>query len=70
MTAASEATGLDGHDERRCDLFGCLEAAAWIVTDPQGGELAACEVDVDVLLNEALARVPLDSTIRIVIWRA
>jgi hypothetical protein len=32
-------------------LFGCLEAASWIVSDPQGGELAACEADLDVLLN-------------------
>jgi hypothetical protein len=24
---------------RRCVLFGCPEAAMWIVSDPQGGEL-------------------------------
>ena len=36
-------------------LFGCLEAAAWIINDPQGGELPACEVNLDVLLNDALA---------------
>jgi hypothetical protein len=40
MTAASDAPGLDGIDERRCGRFGCLEVAAWIVTDPQGGQLA------------------------------
>jgi hypothetical protein len=33
---------------------GCLEQTDRIVNDPQGGELAACEVDVDVLLNDAL----------------
>jgi hypothetical protein len=56
--------------ERRCVLFGCLEAAAWIVSDPQGGELAACEVDLDVILNDTLARVPLDSSVRVELWRA
>jgi hypothetical protein len=30
-------------------LFGCLEAAVWIVSHPQGGELPACEVGVDVI---------------------
>lgn len=35
MTAASDAPGLDGIDERRCGRFGCLEVAAWIVTDPK-----------------------------------
>jgi len=24
---------------RRCVLFGCLETAMWIVSDPQGSEL-------------------------------
>jgi hypothetical protein len=55
---------------RRCVLFGCLEAAAWIVSDPQGGELPACEVDLDVLLNDALSRVPLDSSMRVEVRRA
>jgi hypothetical protein len=36
-----------------------------IISDPQGGELPACEADLDMLLNDALARVPLDSTIRV-----
>jgi hypothetical protein len=53
---------------RRCVLFGCLEAAAWIINDPQGGELPACEVDLDVLLNDALARLPLDTSIRVQAW--
>jgi hypothetical protein len=39
-------------------LFGCVEAAAWTISDPQGGELPACEADLDVLLNDALSRVP------------
>jgi hypothetical protein len=47
---------------RRCVLVGCLQAAAWIISDRQGGELPACDADLDVLLNDALARVPLDST--------
>jgi hypothetical protein len=55
---------------RRCVLFGCLEAAMWIVSDPQGGELPACEVDVDVILSDALGRVPLDGDIRIEVRRA
>jgi len=56
---------------RRCVLFGCLEAAMWIViSDPQGGELPVCEVDVDVILSDALGRVPLDGDIRIEVRRA
>jgi hypothetical protein len=67
---AGDHPGRPSRDERRCVRFGCLEAAAWIVSDPQGGELAACETDLDVLLNDALARVPLDSGIRVEVWRA
>ena len=37
---------------------------------PQGGELAACEADVGVILNDALGRVPLDSAVRVEVWRA
>jgi hypothetical protein len=55
---------------RRCGLFGCLEPAAWLISDPQGGQLAARETDVDLLLDDALARVPLDSSIRVEVWRA
>ena len=55
---------------RRCGLFGCLETATWIISDPQGGELPACEADLDVLLNDALSRVPLDSSVRVEVWRA
>jgi hypothetical protein len=50
-----------GLTELRCVLFGCLQAAAWIVSHPRGGELPACEADLDVLLNDALSRVPPDS---------
>ena len=56
--------------ERRCVLFGGLETAAWIVSDPQGGELPACEADLDLLLNDALSRVPPDSKVRVEVWRA
>jgi hypothetical protein len=55
---------------RDCMLFGCVAPAAWLITDPQGGQLAGCEADVDVLLNDALARVPRDSTVRVEVWRA
>jgi hypothetical protein len=37
---------------------------------PQGGELAACEVDLDLLLNDALGRVPPDGSVRVEVWRA
>jgi hypothetical protein len=37
---------------------------------PQGGELPACQADLDVLLNDAPARVPPDSSIRVEVWRA
>ena len=47
-----------------------MQAAAWIVSDPQGGELPACEVELDLLLNDALSRVPLDSSVRVEVWRA
>jgi hypothetical protein len=51
-------------------LFGCLETAAWVVSDPQGGELPACDADLDLILNDALGRVPLDSSVRVEVWRA
>jgi hypothetical protein len=59
-----------GRTERGCVLFGCTETAVWIVSDPQGGELPACEADLDVLLNDTLARVPPDSRVRVEVWRA
>jgi hypothetical protein len=65
-----EHSGATGGTERCCVLFGCLEAAAWIISDPQGGELPACEADLDVFLNDALSRVPPDSSIRVEVWRA
>jgi hypothetical protein len=46
-------------------LLGCLEQAAWIISDPQGGQLAACELDVAILLNDALARMPPNSSIHV-----
>jgi hypothetical protein len=36
-------------DGRRCVRFGCLEVADWMVRNLQGGELPACEVDLDVI---------------------
>lgn len=57
MTAAGGHPDRVGYDGRRCDLFGCLE-------------LAACDVDVDVLINHALAHVSPGSSTRIGIWRA
>jgi hypothetical protein len=39
-------------------LFGRLESVARIVSDPQGGKLPVCEVDLDVILNDALDRAP------------
>jgi hypothetical protein len=32
--------------------------------------LPACENDLDALLNDALGRVPPDSSIRVEVWRA
>ena len=69
-SSTGDHPGRSGGTGRRCVLCGCLEAAAWIVSDPQGGELAACEVDLDVLLNDALARVPPYGSIRVEVWRA
>jgi hypothetical protein len=65
---AGHYSGRSGRAERRCVLFGCLEAAAWIVGDPQGGELSACEADLDVILNDALARVSPASRVRVEVW--
>jgi hypothetical protein len=65
MSAAGDQLDRDGHDGRNCDFFGCLELADWIITDPQGGQLAALDVDVDVPLNHALAWVPPGSSVRI-----
>jgi hypothetical protein len=73
MTRAnpSVATGQTAAEARlRCVLSGCGAPAAWLITDPQGGQLAVCEPDVHVLLNDARARVPPDSTVRIEVWRA
>jgi hypothetical protein len=59
-----------GRTERRCVLFGRPGVAVWIISDPQGGELPACEVYLDVILNDALGRIPADSAIRVEVWRA
>ncbi len=69
-TSASDHPGVTDRTERRCVLFGCLDPVAWIVSDPQGGELPAYEIDVDVVLNDALGRVPLDRDIRVEVRRA
>jgi hypothetical protein len=58
-----------GREVRRCVRSGCLEVADWIISDPQRGELPACEIDLDLLLNDALARVPPDTSMRVEIWR-
>jgi hypothetical protein len=36
-------------------LLGQLQplAKSWIISDPQGGQLPACEADLDLLLNDA-----------------
>jgi hypothetical protein len=51
-------------------LFGFLEQAAWIISDPEGGQLPACETDVDLPSNDAdaIARIPPDSSIRLEVW--
>jgi hypothetical protein len=54
---------------RCCVLFGCLESAAWVVSDPQGGELPVWEIDLDLIPDDALGRVPLDSLVRVEVWR-
>jgi hypothetical protein len=60
-----------GEQAGRCGVrFGCLELAAWIVSDPQGGDLPACEVDLEVILSDALSRIPLDGAGRVEVWRA
>jgi hypothetical protein len=69
-SSAHEHSGVSGRAERRCVLFGCLEAAAWIVSDPQGGDLPAWKADLDVILIGALTRVPPDSRIRVEVWGA
>jgi len=46
---------LVGQAGRRCGLFGCLKAATWILSDPQGAELPACEVELlDVFIEAGL----------------
>ena len=42
-TSTAYQPGRSGRTERRCVLFGCLEAAAWIISDLYGGELAVCD---------------------------
>lgn len=69
-TPVGDHAGTTGQTERRGVLFGCVEAAAWIISDPQGGELPACEADLDVLRNDALSRVPPNSRVRVEVWRA
>jgi hypothetical protein len=66
---AADHPGMPEQTGRRCVLFGCLEMAAWVVSDPQGGELPACEIDLDVIVGDALSRVPLDSSVRVEVWR-
>jgi hypothetical protein len=69
-SSAGDHSGLSGRAERRCVPFGGLEAAAWIVSAPKGGELPVCEADLEVIHNDALARVPPDSRALIEVWRA
>jgi hypothetical protein len=69
-TAAGAQAGASDQAGRRCARFGCLEEAAWIVSDSQGGELPACEVDLDVFVNDALSGIPLDSAVRVEVWGA
>jgi hypothetical protein len=69
-TSAADHPGATEQAGRRWALFGCLEAAVWIVSDPQGGELPACEVDLDVILNDALGRVLPGSSVRVEVRRA
>jgi hypothetical protein len=57
-TSAGDHPGVTAEAGRRCRLFGCPEVAAWIVSDPQGGEPSACEAELDVLFNEGLAECP------------
>jgi hypothetical protein len=45
-------------------------AGRLIISDPQGGQLAACETDIDLLLNDALTRVPLTARAGVEIRRA
>jgi len=56
--------------ERACVLAGCGDPPAWIVTDPQGGQLPCCEADVTKVINHALARIPRHSTLRLEVQRA
>jgi hypothetical protein len=51
-------------------LFGFLVQAAWIISDPEGGLLPACETDVDLPSNDTLARIPPDGSIRVEVWGA
>jgi len=55
---------------RRPPGDGRLETAAWVVSDPQCGEVPACEVDLDVVLNDVLSRVPLNSAVPMEVWGA
>jgi hypothetical protein len=44
-------------------------AAAWIISNFYGSALAVCEVDLHVLLSDALARASPDSSIRVEVWQ-
>jgi hypothetical protein len=59
-----------GGTGRRCVLFGCLEAVAWIISDPQGRRAARLRGRPGRAAQRRPARVPLDSSIRVEVWRA
>jgi hypothetical protein len=64
-TSTADQPGRSGRNERRCVLFGCLQGGRLDHQRPLGGELAVCEVELDVLLSDALARASPDSSIRV-----
>ena len=55
-TSTADQPGRSGRNERRRVLFSSLQSAAWIRSNFYGGSLAVCEVDLHVLLSDALAR--------------
>jgi hypothetical protein len=68
-TSTADQPGRSGRNERRRVLFSCLQAVAWIISNFYGSALAVCEVDLHVLLSDALARASPDNSVRVEVWR-
>jgi hypothetical protein len=69
-SSTGDTPGRSGGTGRRCVRFGCMEAAPGSSATLKAASCPPARPDLDVLLSDALARVPPDGSIRVEVWRA